>query len=162
LDNIVLIEDSREQLGYASEGLFQTAHVVSCLEIGDYSLAGAEGQIAIERKSLPDLIQSLTWERTRFERELKLSRSWHRFYVVCESTPAEIFSGAYRSEATPKAIWETIAAFSIRYCPFLFTGDRRHGAMLTESLLLKYAREHFRVVDSMAKAKKAISKAAAS
>ena len=149
---IILIEDSREQKGYGSEGLFKTPHVVRSLECGDYSVLGSESLVSIERKSLSDLLSSLTTDRTRFETELKRAKLLHRFFVVCETCPEEILRGDYRSKANPVAVWETLAAFMIRYSCFLFAQDRRYAARLVESLLQKYVKEHFRAVDSITKA----------
>ena len=154
---IILIQVTREQNGYGP--LFKAPYIIGTLSEGDYSIAGLEDRIALERKSLSDLVSSLTHDRNRFEKELAKTRSYHRFYVVCECSADDILSGRYRSEASPASIWESICAFSIRYCPFLFAGDRatRH-ACLTESLLLKFGREHIKAAHEMAQAARRIRK----
>jgi len=68
---MTIIVDSREQLPYK----FQTPSIKAALDTGDYSIAGLEHFIAIERKTLPDLIGCLCNGRERFERELRRGKA---------------------------------------------------------------------------------------
>ena len=147
----ILIQDSREQLGYGP--LFQAPYIVEGLSAGDYSVGGLQGRISIERKSLSDLVSSLTHGRERFERELSKGRSYQFFAVVVEGSAQAILRGEYGpSKANPASVWESVAAFTARYCPFIFMGDRQTAARWTESVLLKFAREHFKAVEMMTRA----------
>ena len=101
-------------------------YIIGTLSEGDYSVCGLEDRIAIERKSLSDLVSSLTHDRKRFEKELAKTRSYQRFYVVCECSAEDILSGRYRSEASPASVWESICAFSIRYAPS-YSAGQNHG-----------------------------------
>ena len=150
-ENVVIVQDSREQHGYSD--LFVSPCIVDSLAVGDYSVAGLTHLVAVERKSLPDLLQSLTHERDRFERELTKARALQRFYVVIEANAADILAGRFngKSQANPRAVWESICCFSIRYAPFVFAGDRHVGARLTESLLLKFCREVRLIVERIDK-----------
>jgi DNA excision repair protein ERCC-4 len=134
-----VITDSREQRPYQ----FPDHDVqVGGLPVGDYSLAGGDGLVAVERKSLNDLIGSLTKGRDRFERELFKMRALDYRALVIEATLEDIIAGRYRSEMNPKAAVQTLVAFSIRYdLPVWFAGDRASGRMITESLLAKYVTE---------------------
>lgn len=155
---ITLAVDTREKDHYGS--LFQTSYIVKTLSEGDYSVCGLEDRIAIERKSLSDLISSLTFHRTRFEKELSKAKSYDRFYVVCECSPENILEGRYRSEAHPSAIWESIHALAVRHdTPFLFLSNRETAARAVESLLCKYAREFFKTVEAVARAAKQLRSA---
>jgi DNA excision repair protein ERCC-4 len=163
IDSIILIEDSREQVGWASQGLFQAPYVRTGLSVGDYSILGLESLIAIERKSLPDLINSCTNDRTRFESELKRSRHLHKFYVICECSASDLLVESFgrMSRANPKSVWATAMAWSSRYAPFLFAENQKIAARWTESLLVAYAREFFKQTQIMSRsAKKAASDAA--
>lgn len=51
------------------------------LHTGDYSVAGLTHLIAVERKSLSDLVTCTGRERQRFKRELQRLRA-HRFYLL--------------------------------------------------------------------------------
>ncbi len=147
----VLIQDTREQNGFGP--LFRSAYIVEGLSVGDYSIAGLQDRVAIERKSLSDLVGSLTHGRDRFERELARGRTYESFAIVIEGSAQAILRGGYGvSCANPHAVWESIAAFNARYCPFHFLGDRQTAAKWTESVLLKFAREHIKAVEAMTKA----------
>ena len=131
--------DSREQLPYAFDR-YQVEIETSGLPVGDYSLAGFQDRIAVERKSLNDLIGCLTGkDRTRFERELARAGSFERFAVIIESDIQDIFNGCYTSNMKPHAALQSITAFYIRYgIPFLFCGGRDGGEYMTHSILQKY------------------------
>jgi len=159
---IILVEDSREQRGYGTSGLFQTPHVVGTLSFGDYSILGLESLISIERKSLPDLLGSLTADRQRFETELKRARSLHRFYILVEASPSDLLVPDFGklSRAHPNSIWGTICAWSNRYHPFLFAGDRQSSARLCEGLLLAYGKEFLRGSQGLEKGARELMKTA--
>ncbi len=133
-----ILIDSREQRPYE----FQVPSKVEALPTGDYSLEGLELSIAVERKELNDLIGCLTTDRGRFEKELLRGRALDFFCLVIESSLSDIAKGHYRSKMNPAAAVQSLMAFSIRYrLPIFFCETRNHAQRITESLLLKYARE---------------------
>ena len=141
LQNLIFVVDSREQTPYEFLG---RRVEVSALPVGDYSIKGLEGEIAIERKGA-DLIQSICQDRDRFERELARSRALTYFALVCECTLADLANGSYRSRMNPKSAIQTLLTFSVRYgIPIFFVENRFYGNRIIESLLEKYAREYFR------------------
>lgn len=144
--SIWLVQDSREQNGWRS--LFSRPCIVDTLPLGDYSVAGLEEHIAVERKSLQDLLGSLTQGRERFEAELKKARTLHRFYVIVEAPWEALLVPDFGklSQATPVSIWGTAMAWSTRYATFLFAGERRIAAKLCEGLLVGYA-QHLQRLD---------------
>ena len=112
------------------------------MNTGDYSILGAESFIAVERKTLPDLISCLCNGRERFERELYRGKSLDYFAMIVECSLSDLVNGSYRSKMTPKSAIQSILAFSVRYrLPVFFVENRKYGARVTESLLLKYAKE---------------------
>ena len=118
------------------------------LATGDYSIAGAESLIAIERKSLDDLIGSLTSGRERFERELHRGKALDYFAIVIEARLSDLSNGRYQSKMNPRAAIQSLLAFSVRYgLPIFFAENRDYGQRLTESLLLKFAREQGKRAD---------------
>jgi DNA excision repair protein ERCC-4 len=149
---IIIVQDSREQYGY--EGLFDHPCVLGTLESGDYSVLGLEHLISIERKSLPDLLSSLTNGRPRFEAELKRARFLHKFYILVECAPADLLVSDFgkMSRAHPNSIWGTICTWSSRYHPFLFGGTRRDSAKLCEGILSAYAKEFLKGTHALTKA----------
>ena len=135
---ITISIDSREQLPYS----FKTESETTTLTTGDYSLKGAAHLIAIERKTIDDLIACLTTGRERFEKELHRGRALDYFALLIEASLSDLSNGRYQSKMLPKAAVQSLMAFSIRYnLPVFFVENRRFGARVTESLLLKYARE---------------------
>lgn len=144
---LVFIEDTREPdgLGYSAI-LTEENWKRMPLKTGDYSIEGYEDKIAIERKATLDLVASLTHNRKRFEEELERSMDLDFFCVIIEGDASNVYRGRYsykhNSKAHPRAIWETIATFWIRYkAPFVFCSDKYHGSQMAKSLLSKYVRE---------------------
>lgn len=134
----MIIIDTREKLPYK----FKTPSIRGTLDTGDYSLLGAEHLISIERKTLPDLIGCLCTGRERFERELRRGKALDYFAIVAECSLTDLVNGSYRSRMNPKSAIQSIIAFSVRYrLPVFFVENRKYGARITESLLLKYARK---------------------
>ena len=132
-----IITDTREQLPYAFEN-----SEVGTIPVGDYSILGLENCIAIERKELNDLIGCLTTGRERFERELFKGKALDYFALVVEASLSDLVRHTYTSKMEPKAAIQSLLAFSIRYrLPVWFCESREYGQSITESLLLKYARE---------------------
>ncbi len=105
-------------------------------------MKGASHLIAIERKTINDLIACLTTDRERFEKELHRGRALDYFALLIEASLSDLSNGQYQSKMLPKAAVQSLMAFSIRYnLPVFFVENRKFGARVTESLLLKYARE---------------------
>jgi len=133
-----IIIDSREQKPYS----FETDSLTGTLSTGDYSVNGLENHISIERKELNDLIGCLSKGRDRFERELQRAKGLDYFALVVEADLSDIAKGAYRSKMLPRAVLQSLMAFSIRYkMPIFFCGNRQYAERITESLLVKYCRE---------------------
>jgi hypothetical protein len=131
LDNPLYIIDSREQKPYCFTG----PSVVATLETGDYSLAGLESQVAVERKEINDLIACLTIERNRFERELQRGRSFDYFALVVEASLEDLANGRYRSQMNIKAAVQSLLAMSVRFrLPVWLVHNRaHHGQRITQA-----------------------------
>ncbi|PXF58871.1 MAG: hypothetical protein C4B58_05285 [Deltaproteobacteria bacterium] len=150
-----IVIDSREKLPYR----FKTSAVEGTLLTGDYSILGIENLIAVERKTLDDLVGCLCNGRERFERELHRGRALDFFAIVAECTLSDLVNGSYHSKMSPKAAIQSLLAFSIRYkLPIFFVENRSYGARVTESLLLKYGRELEKRCESIGKQKLADNK----
>ncbi|MBM3300886.1 MAG: hypothetical protein FJY85_13140, partial [Deltaproteobacteria bacterium] len=83
------------------------------------------------------------------------------FCVIVEASLPDVLNGKfgqYGAGCNPLSIWETVAAFTIRYCPFLFVGNRVTGVRLVESLLTKWVREHFKILQAIEKATKKLNR----
>lgn len=134
-----IVIDSREQLAYEFPNQATKVAVLPC---GDYSLEGGEHLVAIERKTIGDVIACLTTGRERFERELHRGKALEYFCLVLECSLGELVNGRYHSKMNPNSAMQSLLAFSIRYrLPVFFCENRQYGQRITESVLLKYARE---------------------
>lgn len=147
-----VIIDSREQapFSFQAECYTGTTTATGTLDTGDYSLAGLEDKIAIERKSLPDFVACLGRERERFQRELQRAAALDAFAVVIEGTWEQLARGQYRSRINPHAACQSVCAFTARLgTPFLFAGTRAAAEYLTHSLLKQYlkgAEDRYRAI----------------
>jgi len=138
----LILIDSREQAPFTFEG-FNVETETATLNTGDYSLAGFEHVVAVERKELDDLIACLQGtDRERFERELSRGAALHRFCVVVEASLEDISRHRYRSRMEPKAALQSLFAFQIRYgATFLFCGSRAGAEYACHGFLSKYLYE---------------------
>lgn len=150
-----IVTDSREQEPFPFQD-YDAEVVPGTLQAGDYSLVGLEDMVAVERKSLVDLVACLGRERERFERELERLRAMESILLVVESPIVDLVTGNYRSKLNPKAAYESVVAFMCRYrLPFYFAQDRRGAERFTFSFLRHYWRTVERRYQAVAKTKAA-------
>ncbi len=136
-----IVIDTREQLPYS----FSIESTRATLKTGDYSLAGLESVVSIERKSLDDFIGCITASRERFESELSRADSLEKFWVVIEANLTSIENGLYRSKVNPESVLGTLAAWSNRHkVGFIFAGNRFSGQKMVERLLKHAWNEHLK------------------
>lgn len=141
-DKMTIIQDSREQRPWCFSSNVQT--VVAALPVGDYSIHGLEDQVIIERKSISDLLGSITSGRERFIRELRQLRAFRFAAIVVEARWPDIMSGMYAgtpSRVNPNAVIGSLMSFAVKYgvVPIL-ADDHQTAAALVERLLGTYAR----------------------
>ncbi len=139
-----IVRDSREQSPFHFDGEQYKGSEVreGNLTTGDYSLVGLENRVAVERKSLPDFMASISTGRERFERELVRARGLDAFMVVIEAPFSDVVAGKYRSHMKPKAATQTIYSFMSRYrTTFHFAQSRSWAEYATFHFLRHYARQ---------------------
>jgi len=139
-----ILVDTREQLPLTR--YFTGAVAVQSgvtLPTGDYSVRGFTHCCAFERKSLADLVMSCaSKERERFEDCLtRLSKLEHKAIVV-ESTQADVWASAYRSQATPQSIIGSTWAFLQRWGIHTeWAGNARGAARFIEWYALRLVKQ---------------------
>ena len=137
-----IIIDTREKNPFdflSQNGDIQTE--LGTLALGDYSLAGLTDRVAVERKSLADLVMCLGTERERFERELMRAAAMESFCVVVESSWQALAEGKYRSKLNAGAACASVMAFMARHrIPFLFAGNRPNAEAVTAGFLRQYVK----------------------
>ena len=110
------------------------------LKPGDYSIAGLQTDVTVERKSLADLFGTLGQGLERFRREHERMAEMKRAVVVVESSWFEaIYFPPPHSKLPPKTVFRVAASWQARYgIPWVFMGDRRLAEIFTFRFLSKY------------------------
>lgn len=143
--SVVAVIDSREQLPL---DLSPLQVVPGTLATGDYSIRGLEQHIAIERKSLSDLLGCIGQDRERFDREIVRLLAYPTRAVVVESSWTALETGGWRSKITPQAATGSVLGWIAQGVPFLFCGDRAAAAKAVSRMLFIAARRHWRIARS--------------
>jgi len=132
---ITFLIDTREQQPYEFNP--ETINVKrQALDAGDYSLDGFEDQVCIERKSLPDYVQSVIKQRERFLKEVKKLSGITHSCVVVECDLADIMGKRYRSGVHPNSVLGATLSLMIDHkIPVYFCSDRQLARTFTEMYL---------------------------
>ena len=135
----IILVDSREQTPLLFANLTTER---ATLATGDYSVKGFENDFCVERKSVGDLVQSATFERERFERELVRMRGYGFRRLLVVGSLADIECHNYRSQANPKAIIGSLFAFEARFdVPVCFCASPEAAAVQVERWAFYFLRE---------------------
>lgn len=97
------------------------------LPAGDYSVRGFTHLIALERKSVADLVSTLTKGRERFENELDILAEYRWKAILVEGRRGDVEAGIYRSLATPQSIIGSLRAIWMRWGVPTFWLDSPEG-----------------------------------
>ena len=126
LQKMKIIVDTREQDPYKFSNFPDVEIISQKLDTGDYSLAGAEEIITIERKSLTDFLGSITRERERFEKEVeRMSKFQHKFIVVESKLEKALEYTKTKTLINSNMILGTVAGWYLKYnVPFVFLSNR--------------------------------------
>lgn len=115
------------------------------LATGDYSVDGMEPVLALERKSLPDVIASTMAGRERFVRACHRLAAFRWKAILVEATYEDLKSFYHQfddlvTEAHPNAVCGTLDAIEARFgIPILYTSrDRALAAEKAASWLSKH------------------------
>ncbi len=138
---LVAIVDTREQ---TPVNLSPLQSIRGTLATGDYSLVGLDSVVAIERKSLGDLLGCIGGSRERFEREIRRLLAYPARGVVVECSWSDIQRGGWRSEVTPAAAVGSILGWQLAGVPFLFVGDHAAAGRTIGRMLYIVARRRWR------------------
>lgn len=131
---LVVVVDTREQtpLSFGPEIRTVTRGLCS----GDYSVAGYDSCIAIERKSVADLHSSVTRDNARFQRELQTLSNYTFAAVVVEGSRADVRRGHRYSTIPGDQVLATCATLEAKHrVPFHYAGSRIEAAAMTLELL---------------------------
>ena len=131
----LLIVDTRER-----EPLFAGEEwcIRKTLKQGDYSIKGFEDMIAIERKSLSDLLSSLGVERKRFEAELQRMEGYEWKGLVIEGLEKNVYTPNYYSSLHPNSIYQSLCSMEVRGVHIYYAESREKARWWVLSRLVKY------------------------
>jgi DNA excision repair protein ERCC-4 len=144
---MTIIIDTREQRPW----MFGGAHRVerAKLPAGDYSIAGFEATVAIERKSLDDFVQSIAWERDRFLRECERLRSYELKTILVEAGVPDVWTHRYRSKTAPQAVIASAVAIEQDYgISMTWAGSRDSAEKIAALILSRFHRKRVGVRDA--------------
>ncbi len=140
---VTIIIDTREQEGYSFDSRL-AATVRRALPAGDYSVAGLEGLVAVERKSLDDFVSTVIHNRARFRKELQKLTGYRAACIVVEAGVLEVLLGRYRGGAHPNAVLGSALSIILDHgIPVFFCSSRQAACQFVQAYLLAaHARWH--------------------
>ena len=145
--DITAIFDTREQLPL---DLGEIPSIRGTLATGDYSVVGLEHVIAVERKSLDDLLGCVGNDRERFDRECQRLLGYPTRAIVVEASWSNLESGLgldgkpWRSQVTPAAALGSVLGWACRGIPIFMIGDHERAGKYVSRLLFLAARRRWR------------------
>lgn len=108
-----------------------------------------EGEVAIERKSLPDLIACVGVERERFEREIVRLLAYPTRAIVIESSWRQLELGGWRSKVTPSAALGSVLGWVAAGVPIIMAGDHLAAGRYVSRMLFIAARRRWRSLQAL-------------
>lgn len=146
--DLVIYIDTREQKALSLD--CKTS--VMCLNIADYTASGEHfSNTFIERKSLADLVGTLSSGIDRFEREISKAKLLDAYIVVIVedtySNAIDYSRGRFGQKITGSNIFFEIRRLSEKYdnIQFLFSGSRNRSSELIKKILL--LKEQAKILD---------------
>lgn len=131
-----IIIDTREQEAYSFDPRL-VATVRRALPAGDYSVAGLENTVAVERKSLDDFISTVIHGRDRFRNELRKLNSYRAACVVVEAGIPDVLLHRYRGRAHENAVLGSVLSIILDFqIPVFFCSDRQAACQFVQAYLL--------------------------
>ena len=134
----IAIIDTREQTPLRFENMPTES---GTLGTGDYSIKGLTHLVAVERKSLDDLLGCTGRSRARFKRELQRLRAYRYRLIAVETDAATLEAGVWRSRVKPSHVLGSLAAWSAQYkLPIWLAGTHAAAGRHVERFLFQAAR----------------------
>lgn len=143
-----IVIDSREQKPFEFK---KHPTVIDTCDVGDYQLADFKNQVAVERKSLEDLVSCCGKERNRFEKQLLRLQGVNERLVIVEASWNQIEMGQWRSKVTPLVVQNSILGWIAKGIPFVLAGSRDKAADITEEFLWLTWRRKYNLARNLVK-----------
>ena len=127
----VIITDTREQTPLVFTHLRTERWT---LDTGDYSVRGLEEVFSVERKSLPDLVGSLTRERGRFMREMHRLRGYQFARLLVIGSEMDLARIVAQGRANLAQIEHSLLSLEYRYnVPVVRVDTATQAGLLVET-----------------------------
>ncbi len=140
-EQVTAIVDTREQTPLSLDPL---PVETGTLQTGDYSIRGLQHFVAVERKSLSDLMGCVGRDRERFEKELDRLRAYPARMLVIEATWEQIEAGGWRGKITPNQAIGSLLSWIETGIPILMAGDHERAGRFVARFLFTTARRRWR------------------
>jgi ERCC4-type nuclease len=141
-----LVVDTREQhpFDFSRFAAWFGGIQKKALQLGDYSIAGMENICAVERKALPDLVHSLTVQRSVFVHRLRrMAQVPHRLLVI-DAALSQVKSRYAHCGADPNRITQSLVAVLAGLgVPFLCAETHELGEEIVASYLYQVHLYHW-------------------
>lgn len=142
----VVVVDTREQNPFSFarfHGWFASVEKRP-LRLGDYSVAGLEETCTVERKDLPDLVQSFSAERPAFIRRLREMSRYPQRLLVITAALSQVKSRYEHSAVSPNRITQSLVAVLVGLdVPFLCVETHELGEEIVASYLYQVFLYHW-------------------
>ncbi len=136
-----MVIDSQEHMGYTFERFpnWFSGTVRRRLKVGDYTILGMEHEVAVKRKTLPDLVNSIIQDRKDFIVKCGRLSTFRKRCLVIEGTLKEIKTPYEDSRAHPNAVLGSLVAAQERWgIPVHFVDEFSLAEEFVASMLSKY------------------------
>ena len=142
---VIAIIDSREQTPLDLEPL---TTITCTLTTGDYSVRGLEHVVAIERKSLQDLVACVGSDRERFDREVQRLLAYPVRILVIESSweaieSHEPINPQWRGKVSKEAVLGSLMGWQAAGLSVHMSGDHERAGRHVARLLYTVARRRY-------------------
>lgn len=138
-DRLHVVIDTREKTGkgWTFEPK-QVSVVRKALPSGDYSVVGLEDRVALERKTLGDLVQTVIHDWLRFRKELNRLSAFDVAAICVEANIGQVYRHEYESDALPASILGRVNGIFLDHgIPVFWWEDRKFASDMAHRLLLQ-------------------------
>lgn len=137
---MIIVIDTREKDEYSFEDIVT---IKQKLDTGDYSVAGFEDRIAIERKNIDDFVNTVIYQKERFHEELCALARMDFAAIVVEASLTDVLDHRYKSGVRPVSVIGAAVAIMVEYrVPIIFCGNRQLACHVTHAILQRFASKH--------------------
>lgn len=139
-EDVTVIIDTREKTPLSFSKMKTSRRT---LTTGDYSVAGLELEIALERKSMPDLLACVGRERRRFDNEVKRLLAYPHRALIVEGSSHACESGNWRSDVHPNAVMGSLLGWQMHGLPVFFAETHDRASRIAEWMIWIAVRRKF-------------------